>query len=333
MTTAWYNYCILKVKTKEPNPNYIHVRSYKLYDTICFKTEVAQLPLHEIYSTHDVNSKLDQFNELYLNTLNRHEPKKFVNIKGRSHKFIGKEIKELMKVRDRHLKSFPKSKNSEDWNSYKQIRNAVKISIRKAESKYVCSQIEKNEDNSKSMWKVIRGCLPSQEIPKPNYRKNLELVDEEFNSFFISVRKTTADKVRELADQNNILITSPSPKSTSVSDVERFEFSLITREEVRKIILISSSNKAPGAEKVRMQGFKDTLEIIINPVTDIINCSLMTSTYPMCWKLAVVIPLHKDGDPNNPSNNRSVSLLPSLSKICDKVVLNQFTDYCWNMNY
>ena len=82
---------------------------------------------------------------------------KYIKIKGRPYKFIGKEIKQLMKVRDRRLKSFRKSKNPEEWNSYKQLRNAVKISIRKAESKYICSQVEKNKDNSKSMWKVIRG--------------------------------------------------------------------------------------------------------------------------------------------------------------------------------
>ena len=76
-----------------------------------------------------------------------------------------------------------------------------------------------------------------------------------------------------------------------------------------------------------MQCLKDTLETIIDPVTDIINCSLMTSTYPTSWKLAEVIPLHKDGDPDNASNNRPVSLLSNLSKICDKIVLNQFTDY------
>ena len=320
-------YCTIKVKTKKPNPKYINVRSYKRYDPIYFKTEVAQLPLHEIYSTYDVNSKLDLFNELFLNTLNKHAPMKYAKIKGRPHKFIGKEIKELMKIRDRHLESFRKSKNSEDWNRYKQLRNTVKISIKKAESEYVCSQIEKNKDNSKSMWKVIRGCLPSKETTKPSYRKDPELAAEEFNNFFISVGKTTADKVRELADQNNILITSPSPRSTHVSDAERFKFSLVTREEVRKIILKSPSNKAPGPDKVSVQCFKDTLEIIIGPVTDIINCSLMTSTYPISWKLAEVIPLHKDGDPDDASNNRPVSLLSSLSKICDKVVLNQFTDY------
>ena len=107
----------------------------------------------------------------------------------------------------------------------------------------------------------------------------------------------------------------------------RMLISLVTREEVRKIILRSPSNKAPGPDKVSVQCFKDTLEIIIDPLTDIINCSLMTSTYPLSWKLAEVIPLHKDGDPDNAPNNRPVSLLSSLSKICDKVALNQFTDY------
>ena len=99
-------YCTLKVQTKRRN---IHVRSDKTYDPICFKTEVAQLFLHEIYLTHDVNSKLGLFNELYLNALDRHAPMKCGKINLRLHKFIGKEIKELMKVRDRYLKYFHKS--------------------------------------------------------------------------------------------------------------------------------------------------------------------------------------------------------------------------------
>ena len=121
---------------------------------------------------------------------------KYSKIKGRPHKFIGKEIKQLMKVRDRRLKSFRKSKNSEDWNSFKQLKNAVKICIGKAESKYICSQIEKNIDNSKSMWKVIRGCLPIKEITEPNYRKDPELAAEEFNNLFISVGKTQLIKLK-----------------------------------------------------------------------------------------------------------------------------------------
>ena len=35
----------------------------------------------------------------------------------------------------------------------------------------------------------------------------------------------------------------------------------------------------------------------------------------------------KDGDHEVASNNRPISLLAALSKVCDKVVLNQFTAY------
>ena len=65
----------------------------------------------------------------------------------------------------------------------------------------------------------------------------------------------------------------------------------------------------------------------LGPITDIINCSLMTSTYPTVWKMAEVIPLYKEGDPEVAQNNRPISLLSCLSKICDKVVLNQYTEY------
>jgi hypothetical protein len=40
-----------------------------------------------------------------------------------------------------------------------------------------------------------------------------------------------------------------------------------------------------------------------------------------------VIPIHKDGDHEVASNNRPISLLAAFSKVCDKVVLNQFTAY------
>jgi hypothetical protein len=46
------------------------------------------------------------------------------------------------------------------------------------------------------------------------------------------------------------------------------------------------------------------------------------------WKIAEVVPLHKEGDPEIASNNRPISVLLScLSKICDKVTLNQYTEH------
>ena len=106
-----------------------------------------------------------------------------------------------------------------------------------------------------------------------------------------------------------------------------FEFRAVTPEEVRKIILETPSNKAPGPDKIGIRCVKDSLDVILYPLTDIINCSLMTSKYPSTWKLAEVVPLHKEGDHEVASNNRPLSLLAALSKVCDKVVLNQLMAY------
>lgn len=38
-------------------------------------------------------------------------------------------------------------------------------------------------------------------------------------------------------------------------------------------------------------------------------------------------PVLKEGDFDEPGNNRPISLLPVLSKVCKKVVLNQLTPY------
>ena len=56
----------------------------------------------------------------------------------------------------------------------------------------------------------------------------------------------------------------------------------------------------------------------------------MTLTHPSMWKIAEVVPLHKEWDPEIASNNRPISLLSCLSKICDKVTLNQYTEHLTN---
>ena len=108
---------------------------------------------------------------------------------------------------------------------------------------------------------------------------------------------------------------------------ELFNFRAVTCEDVQRIISSLPLNKSPGVDKLNARIFKDSLPVILGPLTDIINSSLSTCSFPTAWKGAEVVPILKKGDHEVASNNRPLSLLPVAAKVREKVVLEQFSKY------
>ena len=67
---------------------------------------------------------------------------------------------------------------------------------------------------------------------------------------------------------------------TRNSSEELFSFTPVTCTQVERIVSSMPSIKSPGPDKVSMRIFKDSLPVILGPLTDIINCSFATSTFP-----------------------------------------------------
>ena len=88
-----------------------------------------------------------------------------------------------------------------------------------------------------------------------------------------------------------------------------------------------SNNKSPGYDKVPVLVIKDCLTYILPVITSIINLSLETSIFPRSWKKAEIVPHSKEGDHEVPANKRLISLLPVLSKVAEKLVLQQYTSF------
>ena len=94
----------------------------------------------------------------------------------------------------------------------------------------------------------------------------------------------------------------------------------------------SVSNKAPGFDKISARVIKDGLSVILWPITHVINASLTNGVFPGGWKQAEVTPIPKEGDHEQPCNNRPILLLPVLSKVCERIALNQLTAYLTTNN-
>lgn len=63
------------------------------------------------------------------------------------------------------------------------------------------------------------------------------------------------------------------------------------------------------------------------PLTTIINKSFTQSIFPKIWKSAAVIPVFKKGDKFSVCNYRPISILPTVSKVIEKIVVEQITHY------
>ena len=103
-----------------------------------------------------------------------------------------------------------------------------------------------------------------------------------------------------------------------------FNLEPASEDEVRKII-IKSASKSCDLEPIPTNILKALLDILIKPITTIINLSLESGTFPLSFKEAHVTPLlNKSHLPvDNLKNYRPVSNLSFISKIIEKVVSNR----------
>ena len=117
-------------------------------------------------------------------------------------------------------------------------------------------------------------------------------------------------------------------KAHNISSVQKTEirsktssYERATEDEITKLIL-SSSSKSCDLDPIPTNVLK-CLDILVTPITDIINISLDTSTFPKKIKEAHVRPLLKKHlFLNELKNYRPVSYLSFINKILEKVVAN-----------
>ena len=104
-----------------------------------------------------------------------------------------------------------------------------------------------------------------------------------------------------------------------------------SKDENKKLIL-SSSSKPCDLDPIPTSVLKNCLDIIITPISDIINISMETSTFPQNFKEALVRPLLKKTSlsKNELKNYRPVSNLSFISRILEKIVANRLQAHITN---
>ena len=92
-----------------------------------------------------------------------------------------------------------------------------------------------------------------------------------------------------------------------------------------KILKTLNPKKATGCDQIPAKLLKHASLQIAPVISIIINKALDEGTFPNNLKKAEVIPVYKKSDKLNKSNYRTVSILPILAKVFEKVLAHQIT--------
>ena len=107
-----------------------------------------------------------------------------------------------------------------------------------------------------------------------------------------------------------------------------FKFADIDENDVIKEIAMLADKSSCGYDELSSILLKKIANIIKPALALIINQSLCTGIFPSKLKIAKVLPLYKNkGDCHLFDNYRPISLLPTISKIFEKVVHKQLYEY------
>ena len=87
-----------------------------------------------------------------------------------------------------------------------------------------------------------------------------------------------------------------------------------------------------GVDEISSQLLKVIGKEICKSLTLIINQMIETGIYPENFKIAKITLIHKKGDKNVISNYRPISLLPTPSKVFERVIHKQLYSYFNNEN-
>ena len=318
---------VVKKKMREVrNSALFEGRSYNSFDLGSFRDRLTKLDLTNLYEMEGPEEIWSAILGHIVNDLDIHCPiRKFI-IKNYKPDWANDDLLEQIRNRDYFYKKAKDTKNKDDWNIAKHLRNIVNRNVRQAKADFVLNKLDQCKGDSAKFWKELKKIFPNG---KGSEHGKISLKDEGkaviegdtadfINQFFINVGNP---------DDKHPAHSVVTKNSASDNDwtVEK-----VTETEVFNLVKSIKQSKSSGIAGVSNLVLKEALKVLISPVTHMYNLSLKNGTFPDSWKIAMVVPIPKGGCQSQVTNLRPISLLPQPGKILEKLLHTQLSNYMEN---
>jgi hypothetical protein len=264
----------------------------------------------------------------HLNELvDRHIPHKWSS-KKTQFPFYTKELKQLMRRRDKYYYKSRKSTDPRVKNHAKALKAQVQREARVAYMKYINEIIvcpDSTPDNprpSKKFWSFMKGLKRESSGVAPllhqgqyvsDAASKATILNQEYASVF------TSENLLDIPLKGN----SPYPKMPEIHIDER---------GVLKLLSQINPHKACGPDALSARVLKEMAPQLAPALTTIFLRSLDSGSIPAIWRDANITPVFKKGEKFRPSNYRPVSLTCICSKLLEHIIVSNIMKHLESNN-
>ena len=258
-----------------------------------FSSKVANFDWSTVVNVNDLESAFSFFTSALFSLYDFCFPLRTIRLRSCDPEWMDFSLKILIDDRDRAY-------HNKNWSKFYRLRSEVVCRIRELKLKFV-SRIASSR-NPKKLWHALRSISRSSNpVRKPTIELSADDFSKEFSSNF-----------------------QPASEPLSLSFLDDSSSSLQLNSAQVYQCLRKLKNKGCGPDGLPSWIFKKFSDIFSSVLTNLFNRCLSEGLVPSILKLANVTPIPKCEHPRSTSHFRPISILPVLSKILERLILQHF---------
>jgi hypothetical protein len=276
-----------------------------------FKSSLEKCSWQSVYNTFDVNSAYNNFSVSFLSSYdNAFLLQPIINNPGKvyNNSWFTSGLLCSSRKRSQLYRDYSKGKITKQY--YNKYRNIYTSLIRRAKIIFFHDLLNKNKNNIKIIWQHIRR-LKQVDNMQLNTNAN------DLNDFFANLGPNTVKNVTGDGNYSEFVLRNANS----------FVLEQTSPDEVVKVCLSLKAKASCGIDGVSTKLLQHVINEIAGPLSHIFNLSFLYGIFPASLKVARVVPIFKGGDPTKLINYRPVSILPSISKLLERLMYNRIMSF------
>ena len=307
-------------------------RSFALCNIQKFKSSLETADVSDIFDRTDPDSCFKMLHDLLLDEYDKNFPLTKPAKSNKRCECSDLELRRLILKQDKLYKKFLSRHDQASKTRYQKIRNHYFPLISVKKKKFYLQKFKNSHNNVKKTWQCInnllgRGrsgsaasvfCINGKMICDPTFIAN------GFNDHFSNIAVDLVNQLPKSSQHFKEYLTAANPSSIFLYPTSPFE--------VKQRINETSPKFSAGWDEMPSAALKYLPDCIINVLSYIFNLSLCQGKFISSFKHAKLIPVYKKGDSKILTNYRPISLLPSFSKILEKIVYKRLYSFFSRFN-